>query len=496
MTFHLPQRRLWRGAIYLACIFLVLIAADLVLVRMRYQIHPGFETTRIVSPTLADGSIDYLLALDERAGKGVTHENNAAVLLLAALGPQALSASQPPDGITSRLGMPHLPEQGDYLVTFDQYVGDHHSPAEEDPLDSPTPISWPIPFGPVTRQWIKDNEKPLDLISRATQRTRFFIPFFGGNRPETLIEVQLRHLKPLREAARAITIRAAMRLESGDAKGFIQDIQTARRLPRLLAQAPTFVERQVAQILETNACRVERLGLSSGKLSTDQERTIARDLLNLPDLPPIEECLESERFLVLDTTQALARRGPWRAGQLYNAMLSRSSDLPPFLFALVPIPYEETMRTMNHFYDAQITVARHPAYADRMAALKLWETGLPKTRPGSLASLLSPDWAVSLFLPNITRLLINSDIARMQSRLTQVSAALALYKSEHQIYPESLAALSPAYLKSVPTDLFSGKPLIYAPKAGGYTLYSVGANMTDDGGSPAPPCDDIVASVP
>jgi hypothetical protein len=44
--------------------------------------------------------------------------------------------------------------------------------------------------------------------------------------------------------------------------------------------------------------------------------------------------------------------------------------------------------------------------------------------------------------------------------------------------------------------VFSEKPVIYAPTQVGYTLYSVGPNMIDDGGKSQKPGDDIVASIP
>ena len=59
---------------------------------------------------------------------------------------------------------------------------------------------------------------------------------------------------------------------------------------------------------------------------------------------------------------------------------------------------------------------------------------------------------------------------------------MAAYRAETGEYPKTLAELSPAYLPEIPQDIFSSKPLIYRPTDSGYVLYSVGENMTDDGG--------------
>jgi hypothetical protein len=41
---------------------------------------------------------------------------------------------------------------------------------------------------------------------------------------------------------------------------------------------------------------------------------------------------------------------------------------------------------------------------------------------------------------------------------------------------------APSSRLKCPTDLFSGKALIYRPAENGFVLYSVGANGKDDGG--------------
>src|SRR5690242_2876407 len=116
MRIALPKRRRWRALIYLLCLLLIATAIDLVLVQTRRTIHPGYDTTRVTEPRAAVGSVDLCAALDQRYADGATPDNNAAPHLLRALGRAALPANQPPDGITNRLGMPHLPEKSDYLT--------------------------------------------------------------------------------------------------------------------------------------------------------------------------------------------------------------------------------------------------------------------------------------------------------------------------------------------------------------------------------------------
>src|SRR5205807_3836798 len=65
----------------------------------------------------------------------------------------------------------------------------------------------------------------------------------------------------------------------------------------------------------------------------------------------------------------------------------------------------------------------------------------------------------------------------------RVACALERYRLAHGALPDNLEALTPQFLDKVPNDIMDGKPLRYHRTSdGGYTLYSVGWNQTDDGG--------------
>jgi hypothetical protein len=62
--------------------------------------------------------------------------------------------------------------------------------------------------------------------------------------------------------------------------------------------------------------------------------------------------------------------------------------------------------------------------------------------------------------------------------------ALRLYRLEHGAYPESLEALAPRYLATVPADPFAlNAALRYRRKGSKYVLYSIGPDGVDNGGA-------------
>jgi hypothetical protein len=106
---------------------------------------------------------------------------------------------------------------------------------------------------------------------------------------------------------------------------------------------------------------------------------------------------------------------------------------------------------------------------------------------------------LGLLAPAVQKIGDANDRAEQTARHGVLAFALAAYHADHQKYPAALADLSPKYLKAVPDDLFSGKAVIYKPVDGGFMLYSVGVNGTDDGGrsfGDEPRGDDLVVRVP
>ncbi|MAT71253.1 MAG: hypothetical protein CMJ58_17215 [Planctomycetaceae bacterium] len=75
----------------------------------------------------------------------------------------------------------------------------------------------------------------------------------------------------------------------------------------------------------------------------------------------------------------------------------------------------------------------------------------------------------------------HQQVAHLRMLITQM--ALRAYRLEHDELPGTLEELVPDYLPSVPLDPFDGQPLRYRRESQRYTLYSVGGNQTDDGGS-------------
>jgi hypothetical protein len=95
-----------------------------------------------------------------------------------------------------------------------------------------------------------------------------------------------------------------------------------------------------------------------------------------------------------------------------------------------------------------------------------------------LARIAIPNWAKAWQTTSYNQSLVNE---------AQIACALERYHLAHSEYPETLNALVPQFIETIPHDIIGGAPLHYSRTPDGtFSLYSIGWNEIDDGGQPSP----------
>ena len=82
-----------------------------------YTLTVSRETTVLLGPLNPDGTVNYVAALNQMYGEGVTPENNAAVLLIQAGGPDQTYPRAYTRRFFNRLDMERLPVKAAYLIS-------------------------------------------------------------------------------------------------------------------------------------------------------------------------------------------------------------------------------------------------------------------------------------------------------------------------------------------------------------------------------------------
>jgi hypothetical protein len=419
-----------------------------------------------------------------------------------------VAAPQPGGASLKDLGQfvkPHLKAQG--IETEGQNAFQPFWDQQSQAMSRP----WSRKEFPLVADWVDGNSEALNLAVRASQQSRMFIPMIVGEK-ETLIEATIDDVQSMRSIARLLTARAMLSLEAGQVEEAQADLLACHRLASLLGHRTMMIQALVSYALDATASRADLALAQSDKVTPEQLAAYRQKLEELPALPAISNVIdEGERFFALDSISNMATHktdgadlGIPNAG-LFKRMLGLSID------------WDLIMKQFNEEYDQMSASLKSPSHAARQAAIEKWDAKLKKLReeasqPAQFALMFlgvdPPRAVVSRNMSNTLLMLLVPAIQqaseaelRMTTRrhMTIVAFALAEYNREHGKYPESLSDLSPKYLKSLPDDRFTGKPLKYQREDAGYLLYSVGANGKDDKGqerSANPQSDDWSIRVP
>lgn len=469
----------------------------------------GKDTTVVTGPLDPNGFIDYEAALNDRLGKGITPDKNANALIWQALGPRPQGGTGMPAAFFKRLGIKEPPEKGDYLVSSNHFIRDHLRLDASDyeaffaQQRRATQRAWTAKALPHIAAWVKANEKPLDVFVAASKRPEYFNPLVSRRSDKepgsNLLGVILPGAQSCRDAGALLAARALLRAGEGKLDDAWQDLLACHRLGRLMTRGATLIEAMVGIAIDQMACNATVAYLEWADLTPRQIEERLKELRALPPAAPVADKVAlGERFMFLDSVKTIRRGGVGALEGLAGGAAPKKPTAEAEK-ALAMLDWGLILRNGNHWFDRLAAAMRLKARADRHREFGKIEDDLIALKakagePGSLAKLLlkGPDRAVSEAIGNVLISLMMPAVSRMQAiedrieqahRNLEVAFALAAYRRDNGRYPAKLDDLAPKYLKAVPGDVFTGKPLIYRPAAKGYVFYSVGMNGKDDGGT-------------
>ncbi|HUS48123.1 MAG TPA: hypothetical protein VM098_08385, partial [Phycisphaerae bacterium] len=455
----------------------------------------------------------------------------AAIPMLSAIGPEMLAEVIRPETLR-QLGLDPNTMTGPFFRTLDAFAEKPDQAKEQ--LDKAMDGPWAAKDCPEIAKWLNANSRPLGRVGEASRRPRYFIPLVPTGELFQMISMLMPNYSSVREAGRALAARAMMRLKEGDLVGACADLLTVHRLARLISQDNTLLARLVGIGLEATACKADK-ALAATEPGAKQAKQYLADLSALGPLPQATDATDvPERFGHLDYVMSLARA----------ARRGRKAFLQPLQFLLDPnlepglepggdpgepvpnvLDWDLLLRSFNERFDKLVAVGKQPTHAARQRAAAVFREQAEALRRkvgrrhGGLKGLskllrraatvqpanrreISKELAEALraiLEPDVTRIHELRDRAVQHFDLAKLALALAVHKAEKGTYPDKLSALAPAYVKAVPKDLFTDRPLVYKRQGKGYILYSLGPNMKDDGGKTRdqdPEDFDIVVKVP
>ena len=312
------------------------------------------------------------------------------------------------------------------------------------------------PLRDTVLQYLEAKAQALRLIHHAAA-----LP--GGSFPvgplADPLDLDQRHLPPLREAGRVLAVDAACNAEIGDSTKSARSLVTGLRLARCLRDWPSSIGLLVGVATDSICLSALERCLEVCEFSVDDLQALRRELDR------------EDREL----TSIFALYGDRAVGNDYfeRKLAGSSAQLGRF----IPGWPEAPVFRYNERVGRVIDICSLPVWQrlDHMRALE--GATQPKGKIGPFLRVLD-----DTFVPRYSRV-VESEV-KLHARLRVARAALAVeeWRLRHGTWPDSLQQLVPGIIEAFPQDAFSGEPIRYRKTANGIVVYSVGMDGEDNGG--------------
>ncbi len=450
----------------------------------------GYATTRITGPLTKNGLVDYVAAFNQRFGKGVTPQNNAAVPLLILFRPGSFRGGENKTvagktiyvpyktwgaelrkamGISRRdLTGPHFVDFQIFRVHADpmavaQAAGDTgHLPAA--PAYVPGKLymhPWSAHNHPWAAAFLNANEGALDVGQAAFFRSHLFVPLRRNSPSQVITDViwsTIRIAAYAQDISENLTLRAMLELHRGDIQSCEKDLLASQRAGSLISHEHLLITSLGAYAASYFPISAEEALADSGKLSARQDLIYLHRLESMTRQASLADILDTtERWLILAEFQrgAATNHPESLPIPIWETWWSRAS-------------YANAMIAVNHFQDQLVAAFRIHSLAGRLIALKKVETLWQHQLGNPIGSFFA------IQVRNFEPILVNTARDTVSSRMAFLVFALAAYLKNNGIFPDRLAQLTPKYLSVIPRDPFTDEPFQYTAGPDGCTMTSPG----------------------
>ncbi len=330
------------------------------------------------------------------------------------------------------------------------------------------------------------------------------IPLFGARKEygsydgwdssiaNALIGLETPYLSSFRYLSRVLSADAHRAAHENDGAAILGNIRACIRLAAMQEEVPTLLNQLTALSARMGVCGLirELMSRSPDAFSDAQLAELMSEVQRLDDAT-LRLSLEAERWSMLDTVQRCYTDDGSGGGHFV---------IPQFVyFPGEGLRYTKWQGSITGYLWSAASPGRRAAervinsamdHVEADADTPLWERDEPPMDDPLEAMGLGWRWRLSFvgmsietLMPATSRPAITSEQAILRRDATLAVIAIEQFRRNARRWPSDIEELVPEYLPSLPIDRFDGQPLRYLDRSPEKPLlYSVGANLLDDGG--------------
>lgn len=329
------------------------------------------------------------------------------------------------------------------------------------------PASDPIQAARSVLDFISANEPVMASLRRARGRAacRFNVHYQDWGNP-TAQGALLKQLARIKQIYNLLALHAQAAMVAGQTDQAMEDLRVLFIIDKGLADEPLFMP----QLVRMAGIRILLKPLGEGLVERRWSEAQLRTL---------QEQLQKADVLAAEVRAAYGERDLWVNKAIDNhSFPGEASFMPRGWMRLEQV-------NLNRAFERQLLSRIDLAAREvRPSANPLLTQPTNESIGQNLSSaVIHHSVFAQMMIPSWSGFFQKAAFAQTDVDLATVACALERYRLAHGQYPETLAALSPEYIKELPHDVINGEPLKYRRADDGrFVLYSVGWNEKDDGG--------------
>jgi hypothetical protein len=362
-----------------------------------------------------------------------------------------------------------------YKKAFELFV---ERPDELKKMDSKTWIAdLPAEQQAPLKKWLQQNSPAFDEIKEAADKPHCWFKYEGSS----MWEIKPPHLLKARRLADALCWRARVEAAKGDFRGAFSDLGLCYRYGmHWSGTGPVF--EQLAGITITAISNSAALQiLHNTKPPAEQLKEFQQHLEKLAAEYTHTIDFDIERIVMYDTAQGVFTDYNSGLPRISQAQLDKMKGMLKLsdqqVQDLKQVDGPNTIEIADKVYDYFGQAARKTPSQLHKEKQNIKDTVQQMTKGNAF---------VPIFLPAAHRVIELSWRSKAAADALITTLAVLRYKTDKGQLPDKLDQLLPAdYLKELPMDPYSDKPLVYKKTCDNFTLYSLGVDFEDDSGAPS-----------
>jgi hypothetical protein len=341
--------------------------------------------------------------------------------------------------------------------------------------------------------WLAENDSAMKTMEEAMAKKYRWLQLPDSK--AGLVGVLVPYLAEAKQFCYAFMWRAKFKVSEGDVEGGLHDAMLAAGVANSSYESGrTTVEWLVGIATTTAGSSVAMEVVAHSDMSDHDLARLAAEIERTNQTcGTLATVIEYESFCFYDTVQRVYSDDGHGDGRLIPWALSDSG-----VFWGIPSSRRNAVSSLfGSMYMSRMISSQYGPIEGRKKTIEQWnelmammgkQSAMQRQQAGSGWSAINKEsrknGIVAFYGQSLVKLLELSTDHDNRTAGTLATIAVLRYQKARGTLPQGWQEVIDAgYLKEIPMDCFSGKPLVYAKTAVGFTVYGVGKDCKDDGGT-------------